>query len=122
MKALLLGLFFGLSFAEAKVEAFSNLADSIRKKEIDGQVLLLNGIGIHRRFVFNIYRLSLYVPNPSTKPEELINSEEIKFAEMQFLCEQKENMNSKKLSPIRFEKIATRIARRLRLDRVSPDS
>lgn len=76
----------GLVYApHAKVEPFSNLSDSIRKKEVDGNVLLLNGIATHRRFVFNVYRLSLYLISPSQDGEQIISSNELKFAEMQFL-------------------------------------
>lgn len=69
----------------AKVEPFSNLAESIRKKEIDGHILLLNGIATHRRFIFNIYRVSLYVSTPTQNSTSIIESEGLKYAEMQFM-------------------------------------
>lgn len=54
-------------------------------KTVDGRVLLLNGTGTHRRLIFDVYALSLYVTKPSSDPRELLESPEPKLAEMKFL-------------------------------------
>ena len=73
------------SDSHAKIEVFSNLTESIRRKEIDGNILSLNGIATHRRFIFDVYRLSLYVINPSQDENKIMASTDLKYAEMQFL-------------------------------------
>ncbi|MEZ4814052.1 MAG: chalcone isomerase family protein [Bdellovibrionota bacterium] len=87
MKRFLSSLFFiGLSLqAVGRIEKLAHRSSSITYKEINGEVLQLNGIGIHRRFIFDIYRLALYLKKPTKDSLEIISSKETKFAEMKFL-------------------------------------
>lgn len=49
------------------------------------EVLLLLGRSVHRRFIFSIYEVTLFVRDPSYSSEEIIDSIETKFARMRFL-------------------------------------
>src|SRR5688572_12624183 len=53
--------------------------------EIAGQTLELNGVAIHRRFVFDIYQVALYLKYPTRIPAEVLESNDLKFARMEFL-------------------------------------
>lgn len=69
----------------ARTERFAELAKSFHHKEVDGQVLVLNGVGIHRRFIFDVYQLALYTKIPTQDPTEIFNTKELMYAEMRFL-------------------------------------
>ncbi len=69
----------------ARDERFADIKSSFKHKEINGETLALNGIAVHRRFVFDIYRVALYIKNPTHNADEILNSNELKYAEMTFL-------------------------------------
>jgi hypothetical protein len=47
--------------------------------------LLLNGVGHYYRFIFSVYQVQLFLEQPSSKPEMILSSKEIKFARMVFM-------------------------------------
>lgn len=49
------------------------------------KTLFRKGSAIHRRFIFDIYELTLYLQHPNYGPEEIISSCETKFARLKFL-------------------------------------
>lgn len=71
--------------AIARIEKLAHRNSPILYKEINGEVLQLNGIGVHRRFIFDVYRLALYLKKTSHDSLEIIASNDTKFAEMKFL-------------------------------------
>jgi len=71
--------------ALAREERFADIKSSYKHKEINGEVLALNGIATHRRFVFDIYRVALYLKKPTHNANDVLNSNELKYAEMTFL-------------------------------------
>jgi hypothetical protein len=53
--------------------------------EIAGQSLVLNGVGVRRRFVFDIYVGGLYVAKKATRTEELVGQPGPKRVALRFL-------------------------------------
>ncbi len=72
-------------FLQARVEPFDDLAESFKNKVIQGEPLVLNGVATHRRFIFDIYELALYLKTSTKNIDEIIYSKEIKYARMKFL-------------------------------------
>ena len=52
---------------------------------LGGQSLLLNGVGVRKRFVFDIYVGGLYVANKAARTEELVNQAGPKRVALRFL-------------------------------------
>ncbi len=54
-------------------------------KTIGSETLILNGRGIHRRYSFRVYELSLFLKNKTKGAEKILNSKDTKFVKMKFL-------------------------------------
>ena len=52
---------------------------------IERTPLFLKGTAIHRRLIFRVYELSLYLQDLNTPPEGIIAAVELKYARMRFL-------------------------------------
>lgn len=57
-------------------------ADSIT---VEGKTLTLNGQGIRKKFIFNVYVASLYVETPSKDGAAIIKADEVKRVELKLL-------------------------------------
>ncbi|MCA1928195.1 MAG: chalcone isomerase family protein, partial [Calditerrivibrio sp.] len=86
MKKIIIYLIFMLTLMPNFLHAV-NLPDNI---EIKSQPLLLNGSGIRKKMFFSIYECGLYLPNKTTKYEDVIKSDR-KLIKLSFIY--------KKLSP-----------------------
>lgn len=76
MMRILLSMMFALvavSAAQAKEIEDVELDDTI---SIDGQTLVLNGAGVRSKFFLDVYIASLYLPQPQTDPDVIINADE----------------------------------------------
>lgn len=73
------------NYIYTKEESLADLSLYSKKKIIDETTLYLNGSATHRRFIFNIYKVSLFVSKPTQNPDEIIYSSDIKYAKMLFL-------------------------------------
>jgi hypothetical protein len=60
-------------------------ASSLRTKKIGNETLLLNGVGIHRKYGFRVYEISLFLKQRTRLSSKILKSKNIKFARMKFL-------------------------------------
>lgn len=82
MKTILLITIFLSHFAYARELDGVKMADQI---EIDGKVLLLNGMGKRTKFVFDVYVGGLYLEAKSSDPAEIVASPSMKRVDLFFL-------------------------------------
>ncbi|MFO0596263.1 MAG: chalcone isomerase family protein [Myxococcaceae bacterium] len=52
---------------------------------VEGKTLNLNGMGLRRKFVFNVYVASLYVENKSTSGPDILKADAVRRVEMKML-------------------------------------
>jgi hypothetical protein len=79
--ALVLAVVLALPAAAKDVEGVS-FPDTLAA---EGKELKLNGVGLRRKFVFNVYAAGLYVESPAQNAEQLIQSDQIKRVRMSML-------------------------------------
>ena len=65
--------------ALAKELAGVKLADTIK---VDGKSLTLNGVGLRKKFIFDVYVAGLYVEKPSQSGEAILKADEAKLVRM----------------------------------------
>ncbi|MET0403560.1 MAG: chalcone isomerase family protein [Cystobacter sp.] len=68
--------------ASAKEVSGVTFADTV---SVGGQTLKLNGVGLRKKLVFNVYLAGLYLQNPSTEGPQAIGSDQIKRVRMYML-------------------------------------
>ncbi|EPX60598.1 hypothetical protein D187_001752 [Cystobacter fuscus DSM 2262] len=68
--------------AAAKDVAGVAFPDSV---SVEGKELKLNGVGLRKKLVFNVYAAGLYLQNPSREGAQAIGSEQIKRVRMSML-------------------------------------
>ncbi|PTL82600.1 chalcone isomerase family protein [Vitiosangium sp. GDMCC 1.1324] len=52
---------------------------------VEGKELKLNGAGLRKKFVFNVYTAGLYLQNPSQSAQQVIESDQVKRVRMSML-------------------------------------
>lgn len=52
---------------------------------VEGKELKLNGAGLRKKFVFNVYVAGLYLQNPSQSAQQVIESDQVKRVRMSML-------------------------------------
>lgn len=52
---------------------------------VNGKTLQLNGMGLRKKFIFNVYVASLYVETKSTNGADILKADEIRRVEMKML-------------------------------------
>src|SRR5689334_19908742 len=67
------------------VEGFSIATLSEAKVVSGGQHLFLNGSGVHRVFLFNVYEISLFLERKTSHSEEILDSTSKKLIVLRFL-------------------------------------
>lgn len=78
---LLLATLVALPALAAELEGVK-VPDSVT---VDGKSLTLNGQGLRRKFIFNVYVASLYLEHPSQDANAVIAADEIKRVELKLL-------------------------------------
>jgi predicted enzyme involved in methoxymalonyl-ACP biosynthesis len=82
MKRLLLtAVLFALPAFAAELEGVTS-ADTMT---VEGKTLKLNGMGLRKKFIFNVYVASLYVENTATDAATILKADEVRRVEMKML-------------------------------------
>jgi hypothetical protein len=55
------------------------------KVTVEGKELTLNGLGLRKKFVFNVYVAGLFVEHPSQDPSAILGADETRRVEMKML-------------------------------------
>lgn len=58
---------------------------SDEKIQLSGKEMILNGMGLRRKVIFNVYVASLYLENKNHDPKNIVESGENKLVELYFL-------------------------------------
>ena len=51
---------------------------------VNGKTLTLNGVGLRKKFIFNVYTAGLYVEKKSTNPDQLVESADLKVLQLRY--------------------------------------
>lgn len=70
------------------VPAFAAELEGVKSDEtmtVEGKTLTLNGMGLRKKFIFNVYVASLYVEHTSKSADEILKADEIRRVELKML-------------------------------------
>ncbi len=68
--------------ASAKEVAGVKFSESV---QVEGKELKLNGAGLRRKFIFDVYAVGLYAESPSKQAKQFIDSDQVKRVRMAML-------------------------------------
>lgn len=81
-------LFLAAVLVVAAVPAFAGELEGVTSADtltVEGKPLALNGMGLRRKFIFNVYVASLYVEHASKSGPEILKADEVRRVEMKML-------------------------------------
>ncbi|MFZ5445772.1 MAG: chalcone isomerase family protein [Myxococcota bacterium] len=79
---------FFLSAALLSLPAFAAELEGVKAADtttVEGKTLSLNGMGLRKKFIFNVYVASLYVEHPSKSADEILKADEVRRVELTML-------------------------------------